>query len=69
MSVESMITTGVLAIVGIGIIMAVTQGVLSYLAQRNLNDIHSMGMQAIVGSNDMQVVDNSMEDYKNKKKQ
>jgi len=69
MSVEGIVTTGVLAIVGIGIIMAVTQGVLSYLAQRNLNDIHSMGMQAIVGSNDMQVVDNSMEDYKNKKKQ
>ena len=46
-----------LALLGVGVLIVVsilavvTQAVLSYLAQRNLNDIHALGVEAIVAQN------------------
>jgi len=57
-----------LAIIGVGAVVVVmvlailAQIGLSYLGQRNLNDQLSLGMQAIVGSNNLRVVDNQQED-------
>jgi len=57
-----------LAILGIGAVITVmilailSQIGLSYLGQRNLNDQLSLGMQAIVGSNNLRVVDNQQQD-------
>jgi len=60
-SLETTIELGVLAIIGLGLLFGVVQAVLSYLAQRNLNDLHSMGMQAIIAVNELQIVDESLE--------
>jgi len=60
-----------LAILGIGAVITVmilailAQIGLSYLGQRNLNDQLSLGLQAIVGSNNLRVVDNQQEDGMN----
>jgi len=57
-----------LAIIGVGAVVSVmilailAQIGLSYLGQRNLNDQLSLGMQAIVGSNNLRVVDNQQDD-------
>lgn len=46
-----------LALLGVGVLIAVSilaitgQLILSYLSQRNLNDIHSLGIQAIIAQN------------------
>jgi len=58
-----------LAILGVGAVIVVmilsilAQVGLSYLAQRNLNDQLSLGMQAIVGSNNLRVVDAQQDDF------
>lgn len=57
-----------LALLGVGSVIVVmilailAQVGLSYLAQRNLNDQLSIGVQAIVGSNNLRVVDAQMDD-------
>jgi hypothetical protein len=57
-----------LAVIGVGSVVTImilailAQIGLSYLGQRNLNDQLSLGMQAIVGSNNLRVVDNQQED-------
>lgn len=53
---------GVGAVVVLMILGILAQIGLSYLAQRNLNDQLSLGMQAIVGSNNIRVVDNQQDD-------
>jgi len=72
MSTLTLLQAGVdindLAILGIGAVITVmilavlAQIGLSYLGQRNLNDQLSLGLQAIVGSNNLRVVDNQQED-------
>jgi len=58
-----------LALYGVGLLVIVSilavgaQVVLSFLAQRNLNDLHSLGMQAIVANNDIQTVDRALDDH------
>jgi hypothetical protein len=59
---------GYLAGLGLGavvvvMLVAVTAQVgLSYLGQRNLNDQLSLGMQAVVGANNIRVVDQQQDD-------
>lgn len=53
---------GVGAVVVVMILAIIAQIGLSYLAQRNLNDQLSLGMQAIVGSNNLRVVDQQQDD-------
>jgi hypothetical protein len=53
---------GVGAVVVLMILGILAQIGLSYLGQRNLNDQLSLGMQAIVGSNNIRVVDNQQDD-------
>jgi hypothetical protein len=59
---------GYLAGLGLGavivvMLVAVTAQVgLSYLGQRNLNDQLSLGMQAVVGANNIRVVDEQQDD-------
>lgn len=46
-----------LALLGVGVLIVVSilaitgQLILSYLGQRNLNDIHSLGIQAVIAQN------------------
>jgi len=53
---------GVGAVITVMILAILAQIGLSYLAQRNLNDQLSLGMQAIVGSNNLRVVDAQQQD-------
>lgn len=53
---------GVGAVITVMILAVLAQVGLSYLAQRNLNDQLSLGLQAIVGSNNLRVVDNQQDD-------
>lgn len=52
---------GLGAVIIIALVAVVAQVGLSYLAQRNLNDQLSLGMQAIVGANNLRIVDDSQE--------
>lgn len=65
--------TGVQAIIIIGIMSVLTMLVLHFLAQRsqqhmaetaqsNLLNMHSMGLQAIIGVNELEIVDRSLQD-------
>jgi hypothetical protein len=57
-----------LALLGVGAVIVVmmlailAQIGLSYLAQRNLNDQLSLGIQGIVGTNNLRTIDNQMND-------
>jgi len=53
---------GIGAVITIMILAVLAQVGLSYLGQRSLNDQLGLGMQAIVGSNNLRVVDNQQED-------
>jgi len=53
---------GIGAVITIMILAVLAQIGLSYLAQRNLNDQLSLGLQAIVGGNNLRVVDNQQDD-------
>jgi len=53
---------GVGAVIVIMILAVLAQIGLSYLAQRNLNDQLSLGIQGVVGVNNLQTIDNQMED-------
>ena len=64
---------GVWAIIGIGILCVLAMLALQFLSQRslqhmnetsqsNLYNLHSLGIQAIIGANEMKIVDESLED-------
>jgi len=55
---------GVGALVVVMVLAMLAQVGLSYLAQRNLNDQLSLGIQGIVGSNNLRAIDNQMDDYR-----
>ena len=72
---EGIIEMGVWGILGVGVISVIAMLVLHYLAQRsqqhqaeiaqqNLSNIHSMGIQAIIGANEMVIIDESLESRK-----
>jgi hypothetical protein len=60
--IQDLAVIGVGAVVVVMVLAILAQIGLSYLGQRNLNDQLSLGMQAIVGSNNLRVVDNQQED-------
>jgi len=64
MTLYDVFELGVIATVALGFLMGIAQVILSYLSQRNLNDMHSLGLQAIIGANEMKIVDKSLEDSK-----
>ena len=53
---------GVGSVVLIALLAILAQIGLSYLAQRNLNDQLSLGIQGVVGTNNLQAVDRNQED-------
>lgn len=66
------IEMGVWAIIGIAVMSVLTMLALHFLAQRstqhmnetsqsNLYNLHSLGIQAIIGANEMKIVDQSLE--------
>jgi Tfp pilus assembly protein FimT len=71
-------TAGIQAIIIIAIMAVLTMLALHFLAQRsqqhmaetaqsNLINMHSMGLQAIIGSNELSVVDQSLQDKTTRK--
>jgi indole-3-glycerol phosphate synthase len=69
---QAAVDLNVLALYGVGLLVIVAilamgaQFALSFLAQRNLNDLHALGMQAIVASNDIETVDRALDDDRNR---
>jgi hypothetical protein len=72
---EEIIKMGVWAIIGIAILSVLATLALHFLAQRsqqhsnetsqsNLYNLHSLGIQAIIGANEMKIVDESLESRK-----
>lgn len=61
-NLEVLASLGLGAVITIALVAIVAQVGLSYLAQRNLNDQLSLGVQAIVGANNLQVIDNQQDD-------
>jgi type II secretory pathway pseudopilin PulG len=72
---ENIIEMGVWAIIGIAILSVLATLALHFLAQRsqqhsnetaqsNLYNLHSLGIQAIIGANEMKIVDESLESRK-----
>jgi hypothetical protein len=72
---EDIIEMGVWAIIGIAILSVLATLALHFLAQRsqqhmnetsqsNLYNLHSLGIQAIIGANEMKIVDESLESRK-----
>jgi hypothetical protein len=59
--INELINLGVGGVVGLMLIAVLAQIGLSYLGQRNLNDQLSLGMQAVTGANNIQVVNNQQE--------
>lgn len=68
-------TAGVEAIIIIAILCVLTMLALHFLAQRslqhmnetsqsNLYNLHSLGIQAIIGANEMKIVDESLQNHK-----
>jgi hypothetical protein len=62
MAIAELATQGLLAIVAAGIFGIVAQVLLSFLSQRSQNQILSQGMQAVVGTNTIETVDQQMDD-------
>jgi len=69
--------SGVQAIIIIAILGVISTIVMHFLAQRslqhtnettqsNLYNLHALGMQAIIGANEMKIVDESLQNHKNK---
>jgi uncharacterized protein (UPF0303 family) len=50
-NVNELALLGVGVLITVAILAVVVQTILSALAQRNLNDIHSMGIQAVIAQN------------------
>jgi len=63
-NINELALLGVGAVVVVMILAVLSQVGLSYLAQRNLNDQLSLGIQGIVGSNNLRAIDNQMDDYR-----
>jgi hypothetical protein len=61
-NINSLAVIGVGALITVMILSVLAQLGLSYLAQRNVNDQLSLGIQGIVGTNNLRVVDNAQED-------
>jgi len=59
---------GIISLVAVGFMGALLQGILSYMAHRSLNDTHSLGIQAIIGVNEMDTIDRALERRKEEKK-
>jgi LPS O-antigen subunit length determinant protein (WzzB/FepE family) len=70
---QDIIEMGVWAIIGIAILSVLATLALHFLAQRsqqhtnetsqaNLYNLHALGIQAIIGANEMMIVDNSLQD-------
>lgn len=70
---QELIEMGVWAIIGIAILSVLATLALHFLAQRsqqhtnetsqaNLYNLHALGIQAIIGANEMMIVDNSLQD-------
>lgn len=57
-----------LALLGVGVLIVVAilavvgQTILSYLAQRSLNDIHSMGIEAVIAQNQQTSLANELQE-------
>lgn len=64
MAIESMVATGLLAVIGLLLIFALVQAGLSVFYARALNNQVSQGLNALVGVNNMTAVDRAMEDQK-----
>jgi len=62
MAIVELVEYALLAIAGAGIAGVTAQMFLSYLSQRAQNDILAQGMQAVVGTNSIDTVDDSMDD-------
>ena len=69
-----LVEMGVFALVGIGILVAVVVLITHIIAQRsqqhmnetsqaNLYNLHSLGIQAIIGANELKIVDDSLENH------
>lgn len=65
-NMQTLSELAVASIIIISIIAVLIQALLSYLAQRNLNDMHTLGIQAIIGTNEMVIIDEAM-DRRNRK--
>jgi len=63
-NINELALLGVGAVVVVMVLAVLSQVGLSYLAQRNLNDQLSLGIQGIVGSNNLRAIDNQMDDYR-----
>jgi|APHM01.1.fsa_nt_gi hypothetical protein len=61
-NIQSLATVGVGAVIAIMLIFGLVQAGLSVFQARALNNQVAQGIQAIVGVNNMQTVDNAMED-------
>ena len=64
-TIELVVLAGVLGIVSAGLLAIIAQVFLSYLAQRNLGDIHSMGIEAVVAQNQQSELARSLDDPNN----
>jgi hypothetical protein len=62
MAIEDLVSNALLAISGAGVAGITAQVFLSYMSQRAQNDILAQGMQAVVGTNTIDTVDDSMDD-------
>ena len=62
MAIEQLIENALLAIAGAGVAGVVAQVFLSYMSQRAQNDILAQGLQAVVGTNTINTVDDSMDE-------
>jgi len=65
MPIEELIETALYGIVGAGVAGIAAQVFLSYTAQQAQTNILSEGMQAVVGTNAIDTVDDSMDDRDN----
>jgi hypothetical protein len=61
-NINELALLGVSAVIVVMILGIPAQIGLSYLAQRNLNDQLSIGVQAIVGGNNLRVIDTQQDD-------
>lgn len=64
MPIESLVTTGLLAIVGLLLIFGLVQAGLSVFYARSLENQVSQGINALIGVNNMTEIDRAMEDEK-----
>ena len=61
-TIEITALAGVLGIIVAGLLGVIAQVFLSYLSQRSLTDIHSMGVEAVVAQNQTGQLADSLDD-------